>query len=283
VTTRAQLLSWIGSRIGKPPGWERVVRRLAPPQACAEMGELCMVRDGLAFLARPSIPIGWHVAFFGTYEPELREIFRAMLRPGGVAVDVGANIGWHTLLMAHLVGAQGRVLAAEANPSVRQKLQENLDLNRLRQVEVIPYALADAEGALAFHGPEADDPDSGNGHVVAHGAEPRAGTIQVKARRLDSVVAAAGIDRLDLIKIDVEGFEWPVLQGAEETIANFRPHIVFEYDAAYAPRGGGNPPVLADFVRRHRYRLFAVGRSWAEQVREDLWPDCANIWAAPLQ
>jgi FkbM family methyltransferase len=241
-----------------------------------------MVREGLAFLARPAVPIGWHVAFFGTYVPELREIFRALLSPGGVAVDVGANIGWHTLLMAHLVGAQGVVLAAEANPSVRRKLQENLDLNRFRQVEIVPYALAGAEGTLAFHGPAADDPDSGNGYVVRNGADRRAGTIQVEARRLDSVVAAAGIDRLDLIKIDVEGFEWPVLQGAEQTIANFRPHIVFEFDAAYAPRGGSGAPALAEFFRRHRYRLFAVGRSWAEPVRDDFWPDCANIWAAPF-
>jgi FkbM family methyltransferase len=161
------------------------------------------------------------------------------------------------------------VLAAEANPSVRQKLQENLDVNRFRQVEVVPYVMADAEGTLAFRGPDADDPDSGNGHVVRDLAEPRAGIIQVEARRLDRVVSAAGIGRLDLIKIDVEGFEWPVLQGAEQTIANFRPHIVFEYDAAYAPRGGGNPPALADFFRRHRYRLFAVRRSWAEPVRSD--------------
>jgi Methyltransferase FkbM domain len=149
-------------------------------------------------------------------------------------------------------------------------------------VEIVPYALADAEGTLPFHGPDADDPDSGNGHVVRDGAEPRPGIIPVEARRLDSMVSAAGIERLDLIKIDVEGFEWPVLQGAEQTIANFRPHIVFEYDAAYAPRGGGSAPALADFFRRHGYRLFAVRRTWAEPVREDSWPDCANIWAAPF-
>jgi len=229
----------------------------------------------------PGVPLGWHVAFFGTYEPERREIFRALLRPGGVAVDVGANIGWHTLLMAQLVGAQGQVLAAEANPSVRQKLEENLDLNRCRQVEVVPYAMADTEGLLAFHGPQADDPQSGNGHVVRNTAAPHAETIQVEARRLDSVLSAAGVDRLDLIKIHVEGFEWPVLQGAEQSIATFRPHIIFEFDANYAPRGGGSAPALAEFFRRHRYRLFAIRRRWAEAVREDRWPSCANIWAAP--
>lgn len=277
-----QLLSWIGTRIGKPPGWERIVRRLVPPRVCAHLGEVCLLREGIPFLTRPAMPIGWSVAFFGSYEPELREIFRSILRSGGVAVDVGANIGWHTLLMAQLVGDGGRVIAVEPNPSVLRGLQQNVELNRFRQVDIIPCALADAEGLLSFYGPEADDPDSGNGHVVRNGTGEGGERIEVEARRLDRVAIAAGIDRLDLIKIDVEGFEWPVLCGGEQTIARFRPHIVFEFDAAYAPRGGGSASLLDEFFRRHRYRLLAVRRSWAEPVASGSWPDCANIWAAPL-
>jgi hypothetical protein len=70
---------WIGSRIGKPPGWERVVRMFMSP-------EKCVVRDGMIFLAQPAVTVDWHVAFFGTYEPELRDIFRAVLSSGGVAL-----------------------------------------------------------------------------------------------------------------------------------------------------------------------------------------------------
>src|SRR5689334_14765239 len=124
-----EVLAWIGNRIGKPPGWERAVRLVTSPEKC-RIRELCVVREGVAFLAQPSVPLGWHVAFFGTYEPELREIMRAVLPKGGVAIDVGANVGWHTLLMASLVGDKGRVLAAEANPSVRSRLRDNLHLNR---------------------------------------------------------------------------------------------------------------------------------------------------------
>ena len=258
------------------------MRRLAPPQACIGAGEICMRREGVAFLARPSVPLGWHVAFFGTYEPELRRIFRTVLFPGGVAVDVGANIGWHTLLMAQLVGRQGRVLAAEANPSICRKLQQNVELNWMRQVTIVPYALAGCKGTLAFRMPTEDSPDSGNGHIVANDVAPGAEITQVEARLLDEVVAAAGVDRVDLIKIDVEGFEWPVLQGAERTIEKFRPHVVFEFDAAYATRGGGSGPMLADFFRRHRYRLLVARRRSPEPLRSGHWPDCANIWAAPL-
>lgn len=277
-----EILSWIGNRIGKPPGWERVVRMFASPEKCRGMAEVCVVRNGIVFQAQPAVLVGWHVAFFGTYEPELREIFRAVLPTGGVALDIGANVGWHTLLMASLVGDDGRVLAAEANPSVRSRLQDNLSLNRFGQVEVIPYAIADTEIAVEFYGPEADAADSGNGYVVPDGAGAQRGTIRVETRRLDTIVSTAKIDRLDLIKIDVEGFEWPVLQGGEQTIAKFRPHIVFEYNAEYSSRGKGDPRAIAEFFRMHRYRLFAIGRTWAEAIDLENWPDSADIWATPL-
>jgi FkbM family methyltransferase len=278
----AELFSSIGLRIGKPPGWERIVRMFASPEKCRGMGDLCMVRDGSVFLARPAIPVEWHITFFGTYEPELREIFRAVLSPGGVALDIGANVGWHTLLMARLVGSGGRVLAVEANPSVRNRLKENLNLNRLAGVEIIPHALGDADGVLDFYAPGADDPGSGAGHVVAGGEKAERDVVRVETRRLDAIASLARLERLDLVKIDVEGYEWPVLKGGEETIARFRPHLVFEYDASYVARGAGSAELIDGFLRKHRYRPYAVGRSWAQAIEPGSWPSTTNIWATPL-
>jgi FkbM family methyltransferase len=277
-----EILAWIGNRIGKPPGWERVVRLFAAPEKCRAMRDICTAREGVVFLAQPAVPLGWHVAFFGTYEPELRQIFRAVLPVGGIAMDVGANVGWHTLLMAHLVGEGGRVLAAEPNPSVRKRLEDNLKLNRFRQVEVIPHAIADTEGAVDFYGPDADDASSGDGHVITAAAMAQRGVIRVETRRVDAILLATQIERLDLIKIDVEGFEWPVLQGAVQTIAKFRPHIVFEYNAEYAFRGGGTSQLLWEFFEENRYRLFAIGRTWAVEVEPGNWPQCTDIWAVPV-
>jgi FkbM family methyltransferase len=257
------------------------VRWFASPEKCSHLPELCLVRDGLIFLARPGVQVDWHVLFFGSYEPEARNIFRTVLPLGGVAVDVGANVGWHTLLMASLVGAGGRVLAIEPNPAMQQRLRDHLCLNRLRQVEVFSNIAADKEEMMEFYGPALNDKNSGNGHVIERSpGDP--GTIPVAARRLDTIVAAANCDRLDLIKIDVEGFEWRVLEGAADSIAKFRPHIVFEYNVEYASRGGGTPDLLRDFFQKHRYRLFAIGRNWAEAIQDDRWPQCADIWAVPI-
>lgn len=278
-----EIIAWIGQRIGKPPGWERVVRILVPPAKCSNMREICVAKDGIAFIAQPAVPLGWHIAFFGTYEPELREIFRSVLPVGGVAVDVGANVGWHTLLMAKLVGKSGRVIAAEANPSVRMRLVENLSINRFRNTDVIPYAISDIQGTVEFFGPEAGDASSGDGHVVINAAtNEQFSLLRVETRPIDILDAIAQIQRLDLIKIDVEGYEWPVLLGAEQTIKKFRPHIIFEFNLDYISRGAGTIQLFTEFFQRHRYRLFAIGRNWAYAIDQTDWPQCADIWAVPM-
>ena len=277
-----QLLAWLGNRFGKPRGFERIVRWFASPEKCGDLPELRLVRDGLIFLARPGVQVDWHVFFFGTYEPGVRRIFRKVLPLGGVALDIGANVGWHTLLMASLVGARGRVLAVEANPFLRQRLYDHLSLNRFMQVDVMPYAVADTEGMMEFYAPALNDPDSGNGHVVRGGNGEPSGTIRVEARRLDAIIAAAGVGRVDLIKIDVEGFEWPVFRGGEETIAKFRPHIIFEYDHKSGSRGGGTPELISEFFRAQRYRLFAIRRNRAQAIEGGSWPQSAEIWAVPV-
>jgi FkbM family methyltransferase len=240
------------------------------------------LRDGSLFLIRPGLPLGWYVTFFGSFEPELREIFRAVLPPAGVAIDIGANVGWHTLLMARLSGTHGRVLAVEPNPSVRAQLARNIRLNRLDHVDVIPYVVAETEKSLAFCGPDANDPSSGDGYV-ASADEARTDLLSLDARPLDAITGEARLERLDLIKIDVEGYEWPVLQGGEHTIAKWRPYIVFEFDRAYAGRGGGTPELIADFFDRHGYELFEVQRGRAQAVELSNWPNCANLLAIPTK
>jgi FkbM family methyltransferase len=258
------------------------VRWFASPEKCSDLPELCLVRDGFIFLARPGVQVDWHVLLFGSYEPEVRKIFRTVLPLGGVAVDVGANVGWHTLLMASLVGVSGRVLAIEPNPALQLRLHDHLYLNRLGHVEVISSVAADTEEMMEFYAPGLNDRNSGNGHVIER-PPGDAETIRVAARRLDTIIATAKCERLDLIKIDVEGFEWRVLRGGDDSIAKFRPHIVFEYNAEYSSRGGGTPELLTDFFQMHRYRLFAIGPNWAEAIQPDHWPLCADIWAVPIR
>ncbi len=278
---RVEFLCWLGNRLGKPPGLERIMRFLAPPHKFTDVPDVCLARDGSLFVTRLSLPLGWHIGFFGSYESELRTIMRSVLPAGGVAIDVGANVGWHTLLLARLAGSGGRVLAVEPNPSVRAQLQRNVGLNRFTQVEIVACALADAPRTAKFVAPDADDPSSASGHILSEGNEGAA-SIEVETSTLDLLLEQKQLARLDLIKIDAEGFDWPVLQGAERTVARYRPYVIFEFDEAYAARGSQTAAFLSEFFRRHRYQLFSVGRHWAELTDERSWPANANIFAAPL-
>jgi hypothetical protein len=98
---------------------------------------------------------------------------------------------------------------------------------------------------------------------------------------LDSLASRLQGRRVSLVKIDVEGYEWPVLQGGRELIANHRPHMVFEHDVRYCARGGGSPANLQRFFDECGYRLFAVGRGAPAPIEPTNWPENANVWAQP--
>jgi FkbM family methyltransferase len=268
----------ISEKIGKPRGWERLVRWFTSPEKCAGTPDICLIRDDYIFVAQPAVQLGWHVCIFGTYEPQLRNIIRLVLRPGGVAMDVGANVGWHTLLMARSVGDQGRVMAVEPNPSVRERLNQHVNINKFDHVDILPFAASDTDGTAEFYGIAAEAVNSGSSHLLAKGDNRASDQINVETRKIDRMISEAGIQRLDFIKLDIEGHEWPALMGAQDSIARFRPHIVFEYGADYAI---GTPDEMTKFFKKHRYRLFSLRRSGAPEMRPADWAGQAEIWAVP--
>jgi hypothetical protein len=169
-----EALARIGQVIGKPPGWERVVRAIVPPQRYANAGlDLVRQSDGYVFPIDRGTLIGWSIHFFGAYEPEVRTEIRRRLRPGDTAIDVGANAGWHTLLMACRVGPGGRVIAVEPNPSSRERLEHAIAINRLTNVRVDARALADREGRRMFEAPPAGDVWDGTGRLVGDESRTR--------------------------------------------------------------------------------------------------------------
>jgi FkbM family methyltransferase len=145
-----------------------------------------------------------------------------VLRPGGVAVDVGANIGVFSLMAALRVGPTGRVVAFEPHPRAFQRLVRNIEQNHLGETIVpIPAAVSDLPGVISFN------PDS----VTVHNSVDVAGSTKVPAVTLDDDLHISGVDHIDLLKIDVEGHEVSVLTGAERTLLRTA-HVVVEYQTA---------------------------------------------------
>jgi FkbM family methyltransferase len=236
--------------------------------------------DGYVFPIDPGTIIGWNIHFFGSYEPEVRAQIRRWLSPGATAVDVGANVGWHALLMATIVGPTGRVYAFEPNESTRARLRGAIDANGLQQVTIDSRALSDRIGTTGFEAPQAGDVWDGTGRMTAAPAAGGSG-MSVECTTLDAFVEEHGIDRLDLVKIDVEGWEQTVLRGAPRTLARLAPSVVFEYDPAYVVRCGGSAAGLSALFTDAGYTLFRLDRSHAPVAVPTLGEVGANFLAVP--
>jgi FkbM family methyltransferase len=274
------VLAGIGRVIGKPPGWERTVRALAPPSRFSGRDVRPMrFPEGYVFPVDPGTLIGWSIYFFGTYEPEVRQQIVERLTPGGVAIDVGANVGWHALLMASRVGPAGQIYAFEPNDSTRDRLRAAVEANHFAQIAIDSRAAADRQGSLGFEAPDAGHFWDGTGRLSR---DPRSAHA-VDCITLDAFVAARGIRRVALVKIDVEGWELAVLRGATDVLRMLRPAIVFEFDPHYVERSGGTSSELTGCLVEAGYALFALRPKHAPCPVPGLGSRGGNFLALPRE
>ena len=166
--------------------------------------------------------------FNGDVEPEVQTVLRKYLRPGMTVYDIGANIGFFSLLAARLVGVTGRVIAFEADPEIAARLRENVGRNQGGPISVEEKAVWSSSSPVFFARADAEvSPDRGLGHVIDNDAERSApGTIQVEAVSVDEYVRESAAP--DFIKCDVEGAEVEVFRGAEKLLKERRPLILCE-------------------------------------------------------
>ena len=161
----------------------------------------------------------------GTLEPPVQEALRRLLAPGDVFYDVGANVGFFTLIGARLVGPAGRVVAFEPVPWCATAVAHNIALNGFAHAEIRAEAVGGADGPsrLLVVG------EASWSHLESTGrhADVR-DEIDVDVVALDSLVAAGTIPPPDVLKIDTEGAELQAIEGARATIARHRPAIVCE-------------------------------------------------------
>jgi len=144
-----------------------------------------------------------HGCWLGSYEYEKQNIFIKTVEKGYVVYDIGAHVGFYTLLSSVLVGAKGRVIAFEPVQFNLEYLKRHVEINNCTNVEVLPYAVSDISGFDRF----SLSSSSSTGHLCENGE------IEVQTVTVDEIICSKGIPRPDVIKIDVEGAEYRVLRG----------------------------------------------------------------------
>jgi FkbM family methyltransferase len=180
---------------------------------------------GDIFDADLSSRLEWQLWAFGHYEKHFAELFRYLVRPGARCIDVGANVGVHTVRLARLVGAEGEVIAIEPDPDVVQRANRNIALNGLANVRVINAAASERAGEMRLFRPSPHDTNRARASLLHHPYLTGI-TVTVPVVTVDDLCAGEAVS---LIKIDVEGHEAAVVRGAADTIARYAPAVVFEY------------------------------------------------------
>jgi FkbM family methyltransferase len=258
---RARCARWFGHTIRVPKARRLPWFFYSPASRNARVHTHARLRNGQTFALDTRSFLEWVLWVYGEYEPDTQAIIRRYLRPGDVAIDVGANIGIHTMPMSEAVGPQGVVLAVEPLPSVSERLERNLALNHATNVRVIAQAASDREGSALLYPPGADAANWGQASLARLSHLDPDAPIEVPLVTLDALVRAQGLDRVRLIKIDVEGHDREVMAGAIALIDRYHPVLIFEFSPEHTSEIGNDwDDTVNLLVRQRSYRLSEMWR-----------------------
>jgi len=196
----------------------------------------------------------------GLYEPEAMQSVRRIVQAGDCCMDVGANIGYYTISMAKWVGSRGLVIAFEPFPANFETLEKNVQLNGLQNTILVPTALSNRNDSFCLIY-SVNDQFSATPSFSGYAVDGDQDSIQVRSCRLDDYVAGLGRAPA-FIKIDVEGAELSVLEGARNTLASVRPALLVEIHGWGTNEAGR----VLQFLSEFQYQTRTVGEKGCEKV-----------------
>jgi FkbM family methyltransferase len=250
------------ARLNNPvlkPAFDWYAKRMKNQDSVIQRG----VGEGLRF--NPGDSIASYL--LGKVEEPLQQLLQLWLKPGMTMYDVGANVGFVTVIAARLVGEKGRVYSFEPVPALANQAQYNAGLNQFQQVVIYRSALGDHDGDASFQ----LAPDVMTGALVSQDSPLRqkAGVLRVKVRQLDTLVETDKLTPPDMMKIDVEGAEADVLDGGVQVLRKARPILIIEVHSTNE--------VVADRIAALDY----VGRVLGSSAPIRSAPSHATVVAVP--
>jgi FkbM family methyltransferase len=190
----------------------------------------------------------------GIYEPWKTDLFFNSVRKGMTLVDVGVNKGYFSLIFARLMEDSGNVLSFEPDPDNCFWFRQSIKANRYKCIKLYQHALSDKEGSVAFYRGK----KSGWGSIIQSPYTTQ-NAINVKSRKLDNVLEDEEIDKVDFVKIDVEGAELSVLKGAKKTLQRHNIKLAIDVDLLRLEQKNQ----LLDFLESFGFRTFRI---WKELI-----------------
>ena len=180
--------------------------------------------------------ISSELLMFKTHEPLTTNLLSKELKKDMVCLDVGGNIGYYTLLESNIIGDNGKVIAIEPSPPNFQHLMKNLEIQDTKNVEAYNFAAGDVDGTVNFLVYQ----ESNGSFTIPDGETTNlpGELIKVEAKRLDTFLDELNIDHVDFVRMDVEGYEFHIIQGMKDTIQKSKPMFQIEVHASLLGKEG---------------------------------------------
>ena len=222
---------------------------------------VCKTHDGFRVEGTTRDLIQRYIYCFGVWEPNLSAFLKKRLSTHGRSnfIDIGANIGYFTLLAGTVPGMEGKVVAIEAHPQIFDHLRRNIALNKQENITAINAAVLDRVGEVElFDGP---DRNIGSTTVVAS-RFAGSSSVRVSSARLVDLVDAETISKTATVKIDVEGAEVQVVQGLTDAIALFPEDVAFVIEISPDLIGREGRDFIFDFFESKGFSPYSLRNSY---------------------
>lgn len=214
--------------------------------------------------------------FAGANEPEEMQLVQSEFHKDWIALDIGAHIGSYTLFMAHLLDpSQGRVYAFEPSPHNFEKLKHHTLINKLNHVEIYNMAVGSEDGEIDFYLASQNNSSMSSMYRKEQGYQKTT----VPVCTLEHFVHEKKIQRLNFIKMDVEGAEPDVIEGGRDVLLHFAPHMLLELNGILLSRRGSHPGEMVKLLQSLNYSVFPIDRPTKELSPHELSPtDFVNVF-----
>lgn len=215
--------------------------------------------DGLRLRIYPKNEVFRSIFVRGIYDPNLVVVIKALLPAKGVFFDVGSNMGYCSLLMDKVVGEDGKVFAIEPSERDFLRLVDNVNLNRLDNVNVYRLAISDKIGKVTISiAPEERSALNTLGTEFSNRGIEKVQTEEVDSTTLDAFVEKEDLSRIDVIKMDIEGSELKALNGARNTIEEYRPALIVGVNKSSLKASDASIEEIEKTLRELRYKMYCL-------------------------
>ncbi len=224
--------------------------------------EVVTLHDGIRMELVLNEYVQSQLYLFGTFEPATVKVLKRLVKSGDTALDIGANVGYLSLVLAKCVGNSGKVFSFEPDAKNFALLKRNLELNADCNITPISMAVSDSHQPIRLYHAKFDF--NGGAHSMLPSEKHSSNFIEIPATTIDEFVNAHELKKIDVIKIDIEGAEMKAFNGMSETLHQSRPFVVCELCEEHQARAGYTTQAvkksMAETFDMHAFKVTESGK-----------------------